>query len=192
VKKAGEGAALATGTKLEVEIIGGSFGTLPNDTLGRVVDASLRKVGGYSYTPEQARYAAEITKTLPPGERAAPSEISEYNFGRKGSASSDVGDISWVVPTSSLGAATWVPGTAPHSWQAASASGTSIGVEGALVAAKTLAVSGAQLFLQPDKLREAKAELERSRGPNFKYVPLLGDRKPPLDYARNALPEGRR
>jgi aminobenzoyl-glutamate utilization protein B len=192
VKKAGEGAALATGTKLEVEIIGGSYGTLPNDTLGRVVDASLRKVGGYTYTPEQARYAEAITKTLPPGERAGPSEIGEYTFGRKGSASSDVGDISWVVPTSSLGAATWVPGTAPHSWQAASASGTSIGVEGALVAARTLAVSGAQLFLQPDKLREAKAELERARGANFKYVPLLGDRKPPLDYARGELPASRK
>ncbi len=192
VRKAGEGAALATGTKLEVEIIGGSFGTLPNDTLGRVVDASLRRVGGYAYTPEQARYAEAIAKTLPPGERAAPSAIAAYDFGRKGSASSDVGDISWVVPTASLGTATWVPGTAPHSWQAASASGTSIGVEGALVAAKTLAISGAQLFLDPAKLRDAKAELDRSRGADFKYVPLLGDRKPPLDYARSALPEGRK
>lgn len=192
VRKAGEGAALATGTKVEVEIIGGSFGTLPNDTLGRVVDGSLRKVGGYTYTPEQARYAEAIAKTLPPSdERAGPSAISDYNFGRKGSASSDVGDISWVVPTASLGTATWVPGTAPHSWQAASASGTSIGVEGALVAAKTLAVSGAQLFLNPAKLAEAKAELERSRGKDFTYVPLLGDRKPPLDYARSALPAGR-
>jgi aminobenzoyl-glutamate utilization protein B len=95
------------------------------------------------------------------------------------------------VPTASLGTATWVAGTAPHSWQAASASGTSIGVEGALVAAKTLAVSGAQLFLNPAKLAEAKAELERSRGKDFRYIPLLGDRKPPLDYARSALPAGR-
>lgn len=192
VVKAGEGAALATGTKFEYEIIGGSFGTLPNDTLGRVVDTSLRRVGGYSYTPDQQRYADAIAKTLPKGAaKGGPSDIGAYDFGRKGSASSDVGDISWVVPTASLGAATWVPGTAPHSWQAASASGTSIGVEGAKVAAKTLALSGAQLFLNPDKLREAKAELVRSQGAGFKYVPLVGDRKPPLDYARSSLPGDR-
>jgi aminobenzoyl-glutamate utilization protein B len=192
VVKAGEGAAVATGTKFEYEIIGGSFGTLPNDALGRVVDASLRRVGGYSYTPDQQRYADAIAKTLPKGAaKGRPSEIGAYDFGRKGSASSDVGDISWVVPTASLGTATWVPGTAPHSWQAASASGTSIGVEGAEVAAKTLALSGAQLFLNPDKLKDAKAELLRSQGPDFKYAPLLGDRKPPLDYARSALPQGR-
>lgn len=190
VRKAGEGAALATGTKLEVEIIGGSFGTLPNDTLGKVVDASLRQVGGYSYTPEQAAYAAAVARTLPPGaEKPAPSAIGDYDFGRKSPASSDVGDISWVVPTASLSTATWVPGTAPHSWQAASASGTSIGIEGALVAAKTLAISGAKLFLEPEKLAAAKAELLRARGADFRYEPLLGDRKPPLDYARNALPE---
>lgn len=192
VVKAGEGAALATGTKFEYEIIGGSFGTLPNDALGRVVDASLRRVGGYSYTPDQQLYADAIAKTLPKGAaKGGPADIGVYDFGRKGSASSDVGDISWVVPTASLGAATWVPGTAPHSWQAASASGNSIGVEGAEVAAKTLALSGAQLFLNPDKLREAKAELVRGQGAGFKYVPLVGDRKPPLDYARSSLPGDR-
>lgn len=183
VKKAGEGAALATGTRFSFEVIGGSFGTLPNDVLGKVVDANLRRVGGYRYTPAEARYAEAIAKTLP-GARAAgdPSAIGDYEVGRKSPASSDVGDISWVVPTSSLGTATWVPGTAPHSWQAASASGTSIGVSGALVAAKTLAISGAELLLEPDQLRAAKAELEKSRGASFRYEPLLGDRKPPLDY----------
>lgn len=188
VKKAGEGAALATGTKFEAEIVGASFGNLPNDTLGRLVDASLRTVGGYRYTPEQARYAEAIAKTLPPGggERRDPSAIGDYRFGEKGYSSSDVGDVSWNVPTSGLGTATWVPGTAPHSWQAASASGTSIGVEGALVAAKTLAVSGAKLFSDPDTLKAARAEFDKARGPNFHYEPLLGDRKPALDYAKGS------
>ncbi|HEX7819758.1 MAG TPA: amidohydrolase [Sphingobium sp.] len=183
VKKAGEGAALATGTRFSFEVIGGSFGTLPNDVLGKVVDANLRRVGGYRYTPAETRYAEAIAKTLPEGSgKGDPSTIGAYDFGRKSPASSDVGDISWVVPTSSLGTATWVPGTAPHSWQAASASGTSIGVSGALVAAKTLALSGAELLLDPDSLRAAKAELDKSRGAGFRYEPLLGDRKPPLDY----------
>jgi dienelactone hydrolase len=185
VKKAGEGAALATGTTFSYEIVSGSFGTLPNDTLGRIVDANLRRVGGYHYTPEEERFAQAIAKTLPPvPANAGPSAIGAYELGHRTSASSDVGDISWVVPTSSLGAATWVAGTAPHSWQAAAASGTSIGVDGALVAAKTLALSGAQLLLDPASLAAAKAELRRSQGADFHYAPLLGDRKPALDYTR--------
>lgn len=185
VKKAGEGAALATGTTFSYEIVSGSFGTLPNDTLGRIVDANLRRVGGYHYTPEEERFAQAIAKTLPPvPANAGPSAIDAYELGHRTSASSDVGDISWVVPTSSLGTATWVAGTAPHSWQAAAASGTSIGVDGALVAAKTLALSGAQLLLDPASLAAAKAELHRSQGGDFHYAPLLGDRKPALDYTR--------
>ncbi|OJU17080.1 MULTISPECIES: amidohydrolase [unclassified Sphingomonas] len=185
VKKAGEAAALATGTKFSYEIVSGSFGVLPNDTLGRVVDANLRRVGGYRYTPEEARFAEAISRTLPAGAgRADPSAIGAYDFGRRTSASSDVGDISWVTPTSSLGTATWVPGTVPHSWQAAAASGTSIGVDGALIAAKTLALSGAELLVNPDTLRAAKEELHKSQGAGFHYQPLLGDRKPALDYTQ--------
>jgi aminobenzoyl-glutamate utilization protein B len=183
VKKAADGAALATGTKVSVEIIGGSYGTLPNDTLGRIVDANLRRVGGYNYTPVEADYAKAVASTLlgKPAD-SYPSKIEPYDFGRKSSASSDVGDISWVVPTSSLSTATWVPGTPPHSWQAASASGTSIGIKGAVIAAKTMALTGAELFRNPDEVKAAKAELEASRGKDFVYQPLLGNRAPALDY----------
>lgn len=187
VQKAAEGAALATGTKVSVEIIGGSYGTLPNDVLGRIVDANLRRVGGFRYTAEEAGFARAIAATLPgkPVD-ADPARIEPYDFGRKGSASTDVGDISWVVPTSSLGTATWVGGTAPHSWQAASASGTSIGVKGAIVAAKTLALTGAELFRSPERIAAAKAEFDKARGPGFVYRPLLGNRAPALDYAKGA------
>ena len=51
-----------------------------------------------------------------------------------------------------------------------------------LTITKTLALSGAELLLEPHQLRAAKAELEKSRGAGFRYEPLLGDRKPPLDY----------
>ncbi|MGF7151589.1 aminobenzoyl-glutamate utilization protein B [Sphingomonas zeicaulis] len=182
VQKAAEGAALATGTKVTVEVIGGSYAHLPNDALGKIVYANLEKVGGYTYTPEEAAYARQISASLNAKTAPDPSRVEPYQFGRKSSASSDVGDITWVVPTSGLGAATWVPGTAPHSWQAASASGTTIGVKGAVVAAKTLALTGAQLFQSPDALAAARAEFQKSRGADFVYKPLLGDRAPALDY----------
>ncbi|HBQ40362.1 MAG TPA: amidohydrolase, partial [Halieaceae bacterium] len=74
--------------------------------------------------------------------------------------STDVGDVSWVVPTTEMRAATWVPGTAPHTWQAIAAGGTDIGVKGMMVAAKTLALTAADLLQQPELLRAARSEFE--------------------------------
>ena len=96
--------------------------------------------------------------------------------------STDVADVSWVVPTTGLRAATWVPGTSSHSWQAIAAGGTSIGSKGMFVAARTLALTAIDLFTTPKLIAEARAEYERRVGPGFKYVPLVGDRPPPLDY----------
>ncbi|MFT6483968.1 MAG: aminobenzoyl-glutamate utilization protein B, partial [Neolewinella sp.] len=78
--------------------------------------------------------------------------------------------------------ATWVPGTSPHSWQAVACGGTSIGTKGMMVAAKTMALAGMELFSTPKLLVDAKAELERRRGAGFRYEALLGDRAPALDY----------
>jgi aminobenzoyl-glutamate utilization protein B len=83
-------------------------------------------------------------------------------------------------------AATWAPGTPPHSWQAVATSGTSIGVKGAVTAAKTIALSAAELFQSPDTLAAAKAELDKRRGPDFVYRSLLGDKAPSLDYRQSA------
>ena len=83
-----------------------------------------------------------------------------------------------------LSTATWVPGTAAHSWQAVAADGTTIGDKGMMVAAKTLAFSAVDLFTDPAKLAAVRAEFEERRGPDFKYRPLLGDREPPLDYRK--------
>src|SRR4029079_3732108 len=98
--------------------------------------------------------------------------------------STDVGDISWVVPTAGLGTATWVPGTAAHSWQAVAAGGMSIGVKGMMVAAKTLAGAMIDAFSNPKLIEDSWAELKKRRGENFKYEPLIGDRKPALDYRK--------
>ncbi len=82
-------------------------------------------------------------------------------------------------------AATWVPGTSAHSWQAIAAGGTSIGYKGMMVAAKTLALTAADLYQQPSLMSAARAEYEERIGPDFRYQALLGDRAPPLDYRSN-------
>ena len=98
--------------------------------------------------------------------------------------STDVGDISWIVPTTELETATWVPGTSAHSWQAIAAGGTTIGIKGLQVAAKTLALTAIDLYRDPERLRQAGDELKERRGAGFEYRSLLGDRDPPLDYRR--------
>ena len=98
--------------------------------------------------------------------------------------STDVGDVSWVVPTAGLRTATWVPGTAAHSWQAVASGGTSIGLKGAELAAKTMANSIKEIFENPEVIEISKQELKQRTGEDFIYKPLLGDREPPLNYRK--------
>ena len=188
VKKAAEGAALGTGTTFDFEVINGTYSTLPNDVLGRVMDSSLRRVGGPTWTQDEITFAEKLQKTIP-GKNLPPlasaKEIRKYQFNTQKYSSTDSGDVSWVTPLATLTTATWVPGTSAHSWQAVAAGGMSIGLKGMVVAAKTLALTVAQLYTSPELITAAKVEFDKSRGPNFVYQSLVGDRPPPLDY-RNA------
>lgn len=151
---------------------------------------NLKQVPLPTHTPQEQAFVDKIGATLPKGGRKGPSGVARYSSGEIMSASTDVGDVSYTTPTAGLSAGTWAPGTPPHSWQAVAASGTSVGTKGAEVAAKTLALTAAQLFQSPDTLAAAKAELDQRRGPNFVYRPLLGDKAPSLDYRKSASASG--
>lgn len=183
VVKAAEGAALGTGTTMDYEVIHGIYALLPNDALAQLMDRNLRAVGGVTYTPTERQFAQTLRQSLPPD--APPletaSRIATFEMKDAG-GSTDVGDVSWVVPTAGLRTATWVPGTSAHSWQAVAAGGTSIGTKGMIVAAKTLTLTAIDLFRDPQALAAASAEYRSRVGDDFVYVPLLGDRPPPLDY----------
>jgi aminobenzoyl-glutamate utilization protein B len=185
VEKASEGAAMGTGTRVEHEIIHGIYAVLPNEPLARAMDANLRRVGGVTYDDKDRAFASTLRQSLgddpPPLEQAA--EIAPLQFYRSG-GSTDVADVSWVVPTGGLRTATWVPGTSSHSWQAIAAGGTTIGLKGMHVASKTLAMTAVDLFTDPSLLAEATAAYGRQIPKGFVYRPLLGDRPPPLDYRR--------
>ncbi len=185
IVEAAEGAALGTQTRMEYEVIHGLFNVLPNEAISRVVHSNLLKVGGVYYDEDERKFAEKIATTfgdipfsLESAKAVRPFKIQERGTG----GSTDVGDVSWVVPTAGMRAATWVPGTSAHSWQAVAAGGTSIGTKGMLVAAKTLALTTADLLLDAKKIQDSWSELERRRGKNFQYQSLVGDRKPPLDY----------
>lgn len=191
VQDAATGAALGTGTKVEWEVTGSCLSLLVNNTINEVLQSNLNMVGGVTYTEEEKAFAKKIQSTfintqIPPIENASkvmqPAEVAEMLKKQSAGGSTDVSDVSWVVPTSGISTATWVPGTPAHSWQAVSAGGMTIGKKGMLVAAKTLTLSAIDLFTNPSTVEKAKQELNTTRGKDYKYESLIGDRKPPLDY----------
>lgn len=180
---AAQGAAQGTGTTVDWEIIHGNYPLLINETLAKMVDAKLRLVGGFKYDNREQEFADKIRGTLqgPKLPAGSQEQVQPYKV-TLGFGSTDVGDVSVAVPTVGFETATWVPGTSGHTWQAAAASGTSIGVKGARVAAKTLTLTAIELFRNSELRAAAKAEFEQRRGSDFKYESLVGDRAPPLDY----------
>jgi len=105
-----------------------------------------------------------------------------YTPASKAGGSTDVGDVSFAVPTVGFGTATWVPGTPAHSWQAVAAGGTTIGKKGMITAAKTLALTAMKLIDNPQIVKQAKEEFYKNKGADFEYIPLIGDRAPALNY----------
>lgn len=184
IVKAAEGAALGTGTTMDYEMIGGTHELLPNLTLQKVMHDNLSKVGGLEYTAEEKAFADKIAISLGQKEAdlATAKNVQPFKTEARAFGSTDVGDVSFAVPTVGMGAATWVPGTPAHSWQAVAAGGTSIGKKGMMVAAKTLTLTAIDLFKNKDIVTKAKAEFIEKRGADFQYIPLLGDRGPALDY----------
>src|SRR6056297_401483 len=184
IVKAAEGAALGTGTTVDYEIVNGVHELLPNLTLQKVVHNNLSKVGGIEYTQEEKIFADKIAVSL--GEESADLEtaknVQPYKETARAYGSTDVGDVSFVVPTVGFSTATWVPGTAAHSWQAVAAGGTTIGNKGMMIAAKTLTLTAIDLFKDKTLVSTAQKEFVERRGADFKYTPLLGDRAPALDY----------
>jgi len=183
VVKAAEGAALGTGTTMKYDIIGGTHDLLINKTLAEIMQVNLDKVGGVNYTEEEIAFGKKIQPTMvAPVDMATAAIVKPLNYINEGnSGSTDVGDVSYALPTVGLRAATWVPGTAAHSWQAVAAGGTEIGTKGMLVASKTMALTAIDLMSNPVLLVKAMEEFIKSIG-EYKYKALLGDIKPALNY----------
>jgi len=184
VVTAAKAAALGTETKMEYEIIGGTHDLLLNRTLGEAMQVNLEKVGGVKYTPEEVAFAQKIQSSFtytPPAISSADSIKPLKIDMDAGGGSTDVGDVSYALPTVGMRAATWAPGTPAHSWQAVACGGTEIGTKGMLVAAKTMALTAIDLFTKPVLIEQSKAEFLKMKG-DYKYEALLGNRKPALNY----------
>lgn len=185
-----EAGALATETDLEIGFEGGIREILPNHTLSKIVAKNLRELNDLEYSEEDMQFAARLQPALQNPGPIESIQMVEDVSGTVGRGSTDVGDVSWVVPTTGFSTACWVPGTPGHSWQAVACGGTRIAEKGMDLAARTLALSIYDLMTQPNVVQQASAELISRRG-DLEYKSLMQPgQKPPLNY-RNSEQRGR-
>ena len=182
--KCAEAGALATETRMEMELVNSVYNVLPNDALAALLDRNLRAVGGLRYTPEEQAFAEKLARTFGT-DREAPLGSQERILPPDqgyGSGSTDVGDVSWALPTAQFTTATFVPGTPGHSWQSAACAGTTIGRKGMVVAAKTLALTAVDLFSDPQQISAARTSFEKRRAGHTYRSRVPPSQKPPLNY----------
>lgn len=183
--KCAKGAALATETELEIVNEGGIVELLPNKVLGEVVLKHLKEQNDLKYSEDEIKFALKLQETFSHAESLDQiRDVTTRSSAGLGKGSTDVGDVSWVVPTAGCNVSCWVPGTPGHSWQAVACGGTTIARQGMNLAARTLALSAIEFYARPDLLIKAREELQK-RLEGQKYLPLVpAEMKPPLDYRR--------
>jgi len=184
ILKCAQAGALATETEFKLEVVNSSYTILVNEALASLLDRNLRIVGGVKYDADETAFAEQLRLSMPDEglpslDRAWTIQPAEEGVGN---GSTDVGDVSWVVPTGGLRTATFVPGASAHSWQSTACAGMSIGRKGMVVAAKTLAISAMDLFTDATQIEAARKSYEKRKGTKKYESRLPADQKPPLDY----------
>ncbi|MGA2363128.1 MAG: amidohydrolase [Candidatus Aminicenantales bacterium] len=180
-RRIAEGAAMMAevGSKLTVQ--GGDWETLVNMTGEKVMFANLTWLGPILFTPEEQEFAKEIQRAAGVDPKGLDGAVQPWMAPKADpeGGSTDVGDVSWIVPTLSMNATT-APVDAPwHAWPVVACGGMSIGHKGLVYAAKTLAATMVDLFEDTKTLQAIQAEFrEKTKG--VIYKPFIPDGPPPL------------
>lgn len=181
VKQVAEGAALATQTEVKFLVYTGLYDLLPNTPLAARMQVHLERIGVPTYSAEEKAFAREIQQNFgvdPEGMISETQALGDENFSM--GASTDVGDVSWNVPTMGCGMPTMPLGVAVHTWAATACHGMSIGLKGAFQAARVLAWTGLDIMTDAELRQAARADFER-RVRGRPYVsPLPPEMKKPL------------
>jgi len=203
VKQIAAGAAMMTGTRLEIVFDKACSNLLHNDTLDSVLDRNMRALGGFKVTDSEIDFAKQIQQTILPEDldnsarhfaaamrdpRPILTDILPYraDMVRPVTGSTDVGDVSWVAPTTQCLTACYAWGTGFHSWQMVSQGKMTLAHRGMLLAAKTLAATAIDLVAHPNVLSDAKEELHEKRGRKSYQCPIPDDVLPPPARIRAA------
>ncbi len=182
------GAALMTGTTFKIDFLTGCYEVLLNEVLADVMWDCLQKVGPPVFDEKDMEFGKKLSETfdkhMVENMRKSPDfqELPELKGqvlnttlvpprgkGRSGGGSTDVGDVSWIVPTVQMSAATVPIGCPGHSWQYCASSGSSIGRKGMVVAAKVMALTALELIGNPEIIKKAWEEFnEKTKDSPYK------------------------
>jgi len=191
VKQIAEGAALATQTTAKALLYTGMYDLLPNSPLAARMQANLEKVGVPIFTEEEQAFARELQRNYgvePEGMALEIMPLGDDNISM--GFSTDVGDVSWNVPTMGCGMPTMPLGVSVHTWAATACHGMSIGLKGALQAARVLAWTGFDIMTDAELRQAARADFERRIKERPYVSPLPPEMKQPLelpDWVSNVL-----
>ena len=176
------GAALMTGTQVEIQVVSSYADVLQNKTLDALVYQHMKELLPLTYSPEEMAYAEKFHAVGDPGDWKLYQGMALKLLGEKGaqffrgamadvcvppmplkSGSTDVGDVSWVIPSAWFGSACFALGTPAHSWLAVAQGKSSIAHRGMTAAANVLARTALDLLERPELAQTAKADLEKAK-----------------------------
>ncbi len=178
-RKLAEGAALMTETTSKLTVQGGSWEILTNLPGAKLIDENLAWLGSPVYTPEEQEFAKTIQRATNVPDVGMDTEIHALEGQVEEGGSTDVGDVSWVVPTLHFTVAT-APKDAPwHAWPVVATGGMSIGHKGMILAAKTLAATMVDLFEDPAAVAAIKSDFQDKKG-DVEFDAYLPEGPPPV------------
>ena len=196
VKKIAKGAAMMTETKVKTRVLAGVSNLIYNPTLGDVMQRNLELLGSPNFSKDEYIYARKMQATLsrediktayeqagiePFNDKPLASSIIPANAPATGIAgSTDVADVSWVVPTVQLWGANYAIGTPFHSWQMTAQGKSSIAIKGMTHSAMVMAATGADMLLNKTLRKKAWSDLRKLIGIEGYISPLLKNSKPPI------------
>ena len=186
IQNIAKGAAMMSRTKLSMQIDTDCHELIPNTPLSELLHVNLTKIGAPKFSPKDKEFARRLQQPLiAQFGTKFPKAIDEKIYSiaqtsKPSGGSTDVGDISWHVPTGGIRTACLVAKSPGHSWQNVSAIGSPIGEKGIIYASKVLAVSAIELFQKPELIKAARVDWKK-RMEGRKYTTLVPKgQKPPV------------
>jgi aminobenzoyl-glutamate utilization protein B len=200
VRKVAAGAALMTETQVSDQVLAAVSNLVYNAPLGEAMQRNLDQLGPPPFSDVDKAYAARFQATLseddileayqsrglveeerkPLADMVVPADVPAMPLG----GSTDVSDVSWVVPTVQMWGANHAIGTQLHSWQAVAQGKSQPAIKGMVHAAAVMAATAADALLDPDLRARAKDDLIRRIGPRGYICPLPENAEPPIAAMR--------
>ena len=182
-----KGAALMTGTTMEMEPFGAAWPTLGNKAIAEAVQKNIEMVGMPKWTDEEVKFAKALQKSMGIKEAGLATKVSALRAGTQNTSSNDIGDITWNVPTGTVRFPSMAIGVQAHHWTAGITPTMSIAHKGAVVGAKVMAASVLDLLTSPELRAAAKKQFEEDTK-EIKYFSLLPpSAKPPVDLNKEMM-----